>query len=76
MPYVNQYDVTASLLLDFFTPKPDFSPYTFEFPDKRIFDTKNAMKRYHRDVDWKAIMKGPEMDDEEEIRKTHYSKKK
>jgi len=76
VPYVNQYDVTASLLQDFFTPKPDFSPYTFEFPDKRIFDTKNAMKRYNRDVDWKAVMKGPEMDDEDDMRKTHYSKKK
>jgi hypothetical protein len=76
VPYVNQYDVTASLLQDFFTPKPDFSPYTFEFPDKRIFDTKNAMKRYNRDVDWKAVMKGPEMDDEEDMRKAHYKKEK
>ncbi len=76
VPYVNQYDVTASLLQDFFTTKPDFSPYTFEFPDKRIFDTKNAMKRYNRDVDWKAVMKGPEMDDEEDMRKTHYKKEK
>ena len=28
VPYVNQYDVTASLLDDFFTSKPDYTPYS------------------------------------------------
>src|SRR5574343_1420364 len=30
VPYVNQYDVTSSLLQDFFTDQPDFTPYTLE----------------------------------------------
>jgi hypothetical protein len=30
------------------------------------------MKRYNRNIDWRKIMKGPEMDDEEDMRKEHY----
>jgi hypothetical protein len=43
VPYVNQYDVTASLLQDFFTDKPDFTPIYFCKSDTRVFDTKKAM---------------------------------
>ena len=74
--YVNQYDVTASLLSDFFTDKPDFSPYTLEMPDKRVFDPQKAMNRYNKNIDWKKILKGPEMDDEDDQRKEHYRQKK
>jgi hypothetical protein len=35
--------------------------------DKRVFDPAKALKRYKRDIDWKKIMKGPEMDDEDEL---------
>lgn len=72
VPYVNQYDATASDLSDFFTSKPDYTKYTLELSDKRIFDPTNAMKKYKRDIDWKKIMKGPDMDDENDIRKNHY----
>ena len=72
VPYVNQYDVTASDLGDFFTPKPDFTNYNLELSDKRIFDPSKAMKRYKRDLDWKKIMQGPDMDDKDDIRKRHY----
>jgi hypothetical protein len=72
VPYVNQYDVTASLLSDFFTSKPDFRTYDLVLPDKRVFDAEQAMKRYNRSVDWRKIMKGPEMDDEDDQRKEHY----
>jgi len=34
VPYVNQYDATASLLQDFFTDKPDYRPYSLVFPSK------------------------------------------
>jgi hypothetical protein len=71
VPYVNQYDATASNLDDFFTSKPDFSNYNLELSDKRVFDPAKAMKRYKRDIDWKKIMKGPEMDDEDELREKH-----
>ena len=75
VPYVNQYDATATLMQDYFTDKPDFSKYSLEFPSKEVFDTKVAMKRYNRDTDWRKIQKGPEMDDVEELRKEHYKEK-
>ena len=46
VPYVNQYDQTASLLQDFFTDKPDFRPYNAVLPDVRVFDPQAAMKPY------------------------------
>jgi len=69
VPYVNQYDVTASLLQDFFTPIPDFTPYTVEPHDPRVFNADKAMQRYNKWVDWKSIMQGPEMDDVDYIKK-------
>lgn len=76
VPYVNQYDATGSLLQDFFTDKPDFRPYSLVFPSKEVFDPRIAMKRYHKDIDWRKIEKGPDMDDEEEERKKHYQRQK
>ncbi len=72
VPYVNQYDATATLLQDFFTDKPDYKPYSLLFPSKEVFDPEIAMKRYNRNIDWRKVMKGPEMDDEDELRKEHY----
>ncbi len=69
VPYVNQYDATASLLQDFFTSKPNFAPYTLEQHDGRVFDVEKAMKKYHRNLDWKKILKGPDMDDVDDIKK-------
>ncbi len=69
VPYVNQYDATGSLLTDFFTDKPDFTPYTFVRSDTRIFDPQKAMARYNKTIDWRKIEKGPDMDDEENERK-------
>jgi DNA-binding beta-propeller fold protein YncE len=69
VPYVNQYDVTASLLQDFFTAKPDYSPYTLEMHDERVFDVNKAMSKYGRGVDWRKAMQGPEMDKVSDIKK-------
>ena len=69
VPYVNQYDVTASLLQDFFTPVPDFTPYTLAPHDPRVFNADKAMNRYDKWVDWRSIMQGPEMDDVDYIKK-------
>ena len=74
MPYVNQFDVTGSLLQDFFTPIPDFTPYTMERHDERVFDAQLAMKKYNKTIDWRKIEQGPPMDDEEVERKVHYEK--
>jgi len=75
VPYVNQFDVTASLLQDFFTSKPDFTPYTLERHDERVFDAEKAMKKYNRTIDWRKIEQGPDMDDEEVEREIHYRNK-
>ena len=68
VPYVNQYDATGTLLQDFFTSKPDYTPYTLVKSDSRIFDPQKAMKRYNKTIDWRKIEKGPDMDDEEHER--------
>ena len=72
VPYVNQYDVTASLLSDFFTNEPDYSPYYFEFPSQEVFDWDKAMKKYNYQLDWRKIKQGPTMDNEKEQRTEHY----
>jgi len=71
VPYVNQYDASASLLQDFFTNKPDYSCYTLVRSDVRIFDPSKAMQRYHKVVDWRKIEMGPAMDDEDHERAHH-----
>jgi hypothetical protein len=50
---------------------PNFKPYQFSFPDKRIFDADKTMIRYNRTIDWRKIKKTVEMDDEEDQRKNH-----
>lgn len=72
VPYVNHFDVTASLLDDFFTDKPDFTPYTLERHDSRVFDAELSMKKYNKTIDWRKIEQGPPMDDEYEAREIHY----
>jgi YVTN family beta-propeller protein len=68
VPYVNQYDATGTLLQDFFSDKPDFTPYTLVKSDTRVFDPQKAMSRYNRTIDWRKIEKGPDMDDEDHER--------
>ncbi len=72
--YVNQFDVTASLLQDFFTSKPDYTPYSLELNDSRVYDAEKSMKRYNRTIDWRKIEKGPDMDDEAVEREEHAKK--
>ena len=76
VPYVNQYDATGSLLQDFFTPRPDFRPYTLERSDLRIFDPQKAMRRYGKTIDWRKIAPSAEMDDEDREREDHYRQQK
>ena len=74
VPYVNQFDVTASLLTDFFTSEPDYTPYTLEMHDSRIFDAELSMKKYNKTIDWRKIKQGPEIDNPEIERKVMYKK--
>jgi len=73
VPYVNQFDVTGSLLQDFFTPVPDYTPFTMELHDSRVFDAEKAMKKYNHTIDWRKIEQGPPLDNEDVERKVHYN---
>ncbi len=74
VPYVNQFDATASLLQDFFTPEPDFTPYLMEKHDPRIFDVEKAMAKYKRTIDWRKVEQGSPLDNEDVERAAHYRK--
>jgi DNA-binding beta-propeller fold protein YncE len=74
VPYVNQFDVTGSLLQDFFTSDPDFTPYTMVTHDARVFDAELAMKKYNKTIDWRKIEQGPPLDNEDVEREVHYKK--
>ena len=71
VPYVNQYDATASLLSDFFTNEPSYEPYYFEFPSQEVFDWDKSMIKYNKNLDWRKIKQGPKMDNEAEQRSEH-----
>lgn len=72
VPYVNQYDATATNLQDFFTDKPDYTPYKLSFPSKEVFDPALALKKFKRYDDWRKVIKSGDMDDEDELRSKKY----
>ena len=74
VPYVNQYDATASVLQDFFTDKPDYQGYKTLIPSREVFDADAAMKKFHRNIDWRKVEGGVEMDDEADQRKLRQDK--
>jgi DNA-binding beta-propeller fold protein YncE len=72
VPYVNQYDATATLLDDYFTEKPDFDGYDAVENDPSVFQPEKAMTIYGRPFDWRVIKQGAKFDNENEQRKEHY----
>jgi DNA-binding beta-propeller fold protein YncE len=73
VPYVNQYDATATELQDFFTDNPDYTPYSkLQFPSKEVFDPELALKKFNRYDDWRKVIKSGDMDDEDELRSKTY----
>ena len=71
MPPLNQFDATASLLQDFFTDTPDFTPFTVEMVDKRIFDPQKALDPYDVNFRWESLKESPEIDNEADFRRSH-----
>ncbi len=71
LPPLNQFDATASLLQDFFTDKPDFSPYTAQMIDNRIFDPQKALNPYNVNFKWESLKESPDIDDEKDLRESH-----
>jgi len=81
IPYLNQYDATATDLSDFFQDKPDYTPYKAVMVDQRIFDPQKALDPFDEKFDYKALSSSPILDDpkymikqSEDYRK-HYSEK-
>ena len=62
IPYLNQFDAGANDLADFFTDKPDYSPYNALDIDRRIFDPQKALTPLDEKFDWKSLNESPEMD--------------
>ncbi|MCD6202583.1 MAG: hypothetical protein J7K46_12320 [Bacteroidales bacterium] len=62
VPYLNEYDATATDLADMFTGKPDFTPYNAQPVDKRVFDPRKAMTPLDENFNWKAVKESPVID--------------
>ena len=71
VPPLNQFDATATLLQDFFTDKPDYTPYSVEMVDKRIFDTQKALDPFDKEFRWELLKESPEIDNEDDFRASH-----
>lgn len=67
LPYLNQYDASASDLGDFFTPEPDFTPYNALDVDHRMFDPRKALDPFDESFDWKAVQESPQIDHVEDM---------
>jgi DNA-binding beta-propeller fold protein YncE len=73
LPCVNQYDATATLLDDFFTPDANLQGYEALPHDPRVFDPQKALAKYGRDFDWRRAPQGLKLDDESEQRVEFYN---
>jgi hypothetical protein len=62
IPYLNQFDAGANDFADFFTDKPNFTPYNALDIDRRIFDPQKALTPLDEKFDWKFLNESPEID--------------
>jgi hypothetical protein len=42
--YINHFGITTPLLQDFLTSAREYTPYTLEWHDRRIYDAEKSMK--------------------------------
>jgi YVTN family beta-propeller protein len=68
---LNQFDATATLLQDFFTDIPDYTPYSAVMVDERIFDPQKALDPYDKEFRWESLKESPEIDSEDDFRASH-----
>jgi len=71
LPPLNQFDATATLLQDFFSDQPDFTSYSAEMTDLRVFDPQKALNPYDDRFKPDLLDESPVQDDEEDFRKSH-----
>ena len=76
IPPVNQYDATATLLDDFFTPDANVAAYQALAHDPRVFQPEQSLKKYNRQFNWRAVRQGLQLDDESEQRVEFYGQQK
>ena len=76
VPYVNQYDATATELQDFFTSNLIIHLTNWSFPPKKFSIPQLALEKFHRYGDWRKIVKGDDMDDEDDQRTKHAAQDK
>ncbi|MDN5214109.1 hypothetical protein QQ020_18680 [Fulvivirgaceae bacterium BMA12] len=69
LPYLNQYDATASDMADMFTDQPDFAPYNALPVDIRMFDPVKAYDPLDEEFDWSALEESPELDNPQYLQK-------
>jgi hypothetical protein len=74
LPYLNQYDATATDLSDMFTGVPDFTPYEALAPDLRIFDPQKALSPLDEKFDWNSLKESPKLDDPKDMVKDQKEK--
>lgn len=67
LPYLNQYDASATDLADFFTEKPDFTPYQALPADPRVCDPQRLLTPFDEKFDWKSLLESPRLDDVEDF---------
>ncbi len=67
LPYLNQYDASATDMADFFTSKPDFAPYNAVPIDTNIFNPEKAYGPLDERFDWEAAKNAPEMDNVDDM---------
>lgn len=67
IPYLNQYDAGASDLAEFFTDKPDFTPYNAIPVDPGIFEPQKALDPFDENFNWKALDESPVLDNKEDM---------
>lgn len=74
LPYLNQYDATATDLSDMFTGVPDYTPYEASGPDLRIFDPQKALSPLDEKFDWNSLKDSPKLDDPKDMVKDQKEK--
>lgn len=67
LPYLNQYDASATDLADFFTTTPDYRPYSAMDVDRNLFDPQKALDPFDETFDWKALEESPQIDNVEDM---------
>lgn len=64
LPYLNQYDASATDLSDFFTNTPNYKPYNAIEVDPRVFNPQKALDPFDEKFNWKSLNESPKMDNE------------